>query len=121
MTQGLYECLVMSFHLCNTPSTFMHFMTEILKSLLEWCSIIYFDDILHYNKSMEEHLQQLKEIYQTMKKNCLTLNLNKCIFLTTKVTFLCFIINGSGIHIDPEMIKVVVDWPTPTNIHEVRS
>ena len=35
--------------------------------------------------------------------------------------FLCFIVSSKGVETDPENIKVIVDWPLPTNIHEVRS
>lgn len=46
----------MSFNLYNSLSTFMHLMIKILKALFGWYEVVYFDDILLYNKLLEEHL-----------------------------------------------------------------
>lgn len=48
--KGLYEWLVMSFGMFNAPSTFTRLMTEILKSLLNVCTIVYFNDIHIFSK-----------------------------------------------------------------------
>lgn len=53
-----------------------------------------------------------------MEGNKLSLNLDKCLYLASEVTFLGFIINGKEIQVNPKKIRIVGEWPTLTNIHE---
>lgn len=72
--KGLYESKVMSFDLCNAPSTFMRFMNEVLKSFLNSFSVVYFDDILIFNQELTQNLHLLQQVLQALRINELYLN-----------------------------------------------
>jgi len=67
--KGLHEWLVMSFGLCNAPSTFMILMNSILCPFIGSFVIVYLDDILVYNATWEEHISHLTQVLETLKKH----------------------------------------------------
>lgn len=47
-----------AFWIVKRPSAFMRLMTEVLKPPLRECVVVYFDDVLIFNKTQEQHLKQ---------------------------------------------------------------
>ena len=62
-SMGLYECKSMPFGLCNTPPTFQRLMLNCLGELnLTYC-LIYLDDVIIFSRTEEEHLEQMRVVF----------------------------------------------------------
>ncbi|GJX52863.1 putative reverse transcriptase domain-containing protein [Tanacetum coccineum] len=71
--------------------------------------------------SLEQHLSHLRQIFSVLRAQKLYANGKKCHFLVTEVTFLGYIVTGSSIKMDPTKVEVIISWPTPSTIHDIRS
>lgn len=80
MHQGHYEFRMMPFSLCNTSSSFQATMNQIFKPYLHKYIIIFFDDILIYSATFNDHLLHLTTAFQVLQNGEFHLRLFKCCF-----------------------------------------
>jgi hypothetical protein len=125
---GLYEYMSMHFGLTNALAMFQREINRILRLLLGMELVIdtkiainddggivvvaYIDDIFIATKgSIEKHHQQVSKVFQLLMDNHMCVEIEKCIFDAKEVTFLGVMVSGSGLRMDPDKAKAIVQWP----------
>ena len=109
---GLYEWLVMPMGLSGAPSTFTRLMHFFLRPYIGVFVVVYFDDILVFSKSIKDHVNHLRAILQTLRKERLYANMDKCLFGVDKLVFLGFVLSSKGYHVDESKINAIHNQPT---------
>ena len=116
---GHYEFLVMPFGLTNAPSTFQGLMNSIFKPFLRKFVLVFFDDILIYNKSWKDHVEHVDKALQLLEEKQLYAKISKCFFGVQEVEYLGHIVSH-GVKVDPSKIKAIKEWKIPTSIKHLR-
>ena len=108
-----FEYQVMPFRLANALTIFQAYINWALSRLLNDICIIYLNDILIYSYNEESYIEYIHQVLKRLRQYSLYANLKKCVFSTTLVEFLGFIISTNGISIDLSQVATIVDWPEP--------
>lgn len=117
---GHYEFLVMPFGLCNAPSTFQATMNIIFEPYLRHFVIVFFDDILVYSRTLEDHHHHLELVFKCLVTHQFFLKRSKCTFAKPSIAYLGHIVSASGVGPDPEKIQAMVSWPQPQSVKQLR-
>ncbi|KAL0453899.1 UNVERIFIED_CONTAM: hypothetical protein Slati_1368000 [Sesamum latifolium] len=81
----------------------------------------YVDDLVVKSKKREDHLYDLRKVFERLRRYQLKMNPSKCAFGVTSGKFLGFIIHQRGIEIEQAKNNAILRMPEPRNIHELKS
>ena len=81
---------------------------------------VYVDDMLVKSKEAKSHLDDLQEIFDTLRKYWMKLNPAKCVFEVSLEKFLGFMVSQQGIKANPKKVKAIFDMTLPRIVKEVQ-
>ncbi|KAG3010780.1 hypothetical protein PC120_g14872 [Phytophthora cactorum] len=121
----LWEWLATQQGLKNAPATFNRCVTHLLCSVRDFAPS-YFDDLFVQRRAVngktdvEMHKEHLRKLLGLMRKHNLYANLKKCIFGASEIPILGCLVGKNGVRPDPEKVRVISEWPTLSNVKELR-
>lgn len=118
--RGLFQFRRMPYGLHNSPATWQRLVDRVLGPDLEPYVFVYLDDIVIATSNFQQHLAVLEEVLKRLSKACLSLNQEKCRFVRSELKYLGYVIDTNGLHVDPEKVESIMNFPRPTKVKEVR-
>ena len=82
---GTFKSNVMQQGNCNAPTTFLRLMTAIFRDVIGVFVYAYLDDLFVFSNMLEDHEKHLEYIFQTLQKNHLFLEKEKCDLYSTSM------------------------------------
>ena len=95
----------MPFGLTNAPVTFQSCMSHTFKAQLRKFLLVFFDDILIYSKTWEEHLRHLDEVLGILEEQSLYAKMSKCEFGMQEMLYLGIVISANGVQVHMEKLE----------------
>ena len=110
----------MPFGLKNAGSTYQRMMTRMFELQLGKNIEIYIDDMVVKSKVVSEHLRDLGNIFEVLRKYKLRLNASKCSFGMGSGKFLGYMVTHRGIEVNLDQIKAINNLQSPRNPKKVQ-
>ena len=118
---GLYQFRVMPFGLSTAPATFERLM-EIAMRGLQWHKcLVYLDDVITIGKTFKEALENLRDVFDRLRRAGLKVKPQKCELFREKVEFLGHEVSEEGLKCSSKKVEAVKQYEPPRNLQELRS
>ena len=108
---GTFCYRVMPFDLKNARATYQRAMVTLFHDMMHKEIEVYVDDMIAKSQGEEDHIVNLKKLFERLRKFQLKLNPAKCTFGATFGKFLGFVVSKKGIEIDPDKVKAIQKLP----------
>lgn len=116
---GNYHYNVMPFGLKNAGFTYQRMMIRMFEPQLEKNIEIYIDNMVVKSKLEYEHVNDLRNIFQILRRHKLRLNASKCSFGVRSRKFLGYMVTYHRIEVNPDQIKAINNLQPLQNPKEV--
>ena len=118
--RGKFEFNVMPFGLSNSGASYQRMMDICLSGLRTDKVLSYMDDIVVFSTTFDEHVRDLKAVFECLRTANVTLKASKCVFAAQKVEFLGFELSVDGIKPQKRLTNAINQLPHPESKKELR-
>ena len=118
--KGLFEFKVIPFGLHAAAPTFQHLLDRVITPDMAPSAFSYLDEIVISTKTIAEHMDALRKVFQKLYEAELRLNPEKCQFFRSELRYLGHIVNENGLHTNPDKVNAILSLAPPKNLKESR-
>ena len=111
----------MPFGLCNAPATFQWLMQNCMGELNFIYCLIYPDNLIVFSWTVEEHLHQLRVVFDCLREYNLKLKPLKCSLFKEEINYLAHRVSKNGVQPSDLNVKVITEYAPPQTYTEIRA
>ncbi|GKV43341.1 hypothetical protein SLEP1_g50644 [Rubroshorea leprosula] len=101
-------------------TSFYKMVTIVFRAQIGKNLEVYVDDIVVRSRKAEDHLADLNETFNNLRKNRMRLNPAKCIFDVESGKFLGFMVSRRGIEVNLEKIRAIAEMEPPKSVKDIQ-
>jgi len=118
--RGCYQYIVMTCSLKNALTIFTKVVVAAFKEFIHKFLEVYLDDWTIFSL-LKYHVELMRLMLDKCRHYHISLNVKKFIFCVTFGIFLGHVVCKRGLIMDPVKIVVIVDFPPPTSMRQLKS
>jgi hypothetical protein len=118
--RGLYCYKVMPFGLKNAGATYQRLVNKMFEKQMGRNVEVYVDDMLVKNVQAPDHVSDLKETFDTIRRYEMKLNPSKCTFGVSSGKFLGYLVSQRSIEENPEKVRAVLEMQPPRTTKQLQ-
>nr|AAK92596.1 Putative retroelement [Oryza sativa Japonica Group] len=111
---------VRTFGLKSAGATYQRAMNYIYHDLIGWLVEVYIDDVVVKSKEIEDHIADLRKVFERTRKYNLKMNPTKCAFGVSAGQFLGFLVHERGIEVTQRSVNAIKKIQPPENKTELQ-
>ncbi|XP_021867331.2 uncharacterized protein [Spinacia oleracea] len=117
---GVYSYKAMPFGLKNAGATYQKLVDRVFASQKGRNIEVYVDDSIVKSRLASDHIDDLRETFETLRRFRMKLNPKKCVFGVRSGKFLGFLVSERGIDANPDKVDAIMNLPEPGCIKDVQ-
>ncbi|GBG70753.1 hypothetical protein CBR_g8051 [Chara braunii] len=129
--EGTWQWIRCPMGIYNAPATFQRAMnvtfqnfvnkTQLTQGMINFCVIVYMDDILVYSETYHDHAQHIEWTLCALRDAGFKIALEKSEFFLSEISFLGYVVTRGGLRPDSRKVAAVKEAPVPTSLTQVRA
>ncbi|GKU93606.1 hypothetical protein SLEP1_g7183 [Rubroshorea leprosula] len=116
----IYCYVMMPFGLKNAGATYQKLVQIVFKLQIGRNIEVYVDDMIVTSVRAEDHIDDLSETFQNLRRAQMKLNPLKCTFAVESGKFLGYVVSKKGIEVNPEKVLAVQQMEPPKTVKDVQ-
>ena len=115
---GRYKFKRMPYGIHSASEIFQKAISDIIADIPNDTNLQ--DDIIVWGPTQDQHDETLRSVFDRIRHSGLKLNKSKCVFSSSRITFLGHVVSSEGLQVDLKKCTAITEMPIPSTKTELQ-